>query len=147
MNKNKRIEMYVSDAITERPMELVVERRKFKIYPPTLGKMQVLSKYYLMLDIDEEQFANEPIKEAMRLCEEKTDIVCQLMAVATMRDKEDLLNNDKIADVAEYFKWAAKATDFSECILAILVQVDYENFITSIRLTKTLRQNKPKQGK
>ena len=69
------------------------------------------------------------------------------MAVATMRDKDDLLNDDKIADVAEYFKWAAKANDFSECILAILVQVDYENFITSIRLTKTLRQNKPKQGR
>lgn len=83
----------------------------------------------------------------MRLCQEKTDIVCQLMAVATMRDKDDLLNDDKIADVAEYFKWAAKANDFSECILAILVQVDYENFITSIRLTKTLRQNKPKQGR
>lgn len=147
MDKDRRIEMFVSDAVTERPMEFVVERRKFKIYPPTLGKMQILSKYYLMLDINEETFAAEPIKESMRLCQEKTDIVCRLMAVATMRDKDDLLNDDKIADVAEYFKWAAKANDFSECILAILVQVDYENFITSIRLTKTLRQNKPKQGR
>jgi hypothetical protein len=94
-----------------------------------------------MLEIDEDTLSKEPHLEAMRVCESKTDIVCTLMAVATFREKEDLLNDEKIATRAEFFKWNTEPADFSNILLALLTQVHYENFISSIRLTKTLRQN------
>ena len=67
--ENKKLEMNVSDAITEKPIGFSVGTRKFKIYPPTLGKMQILSKYYLQLDIDEDALMEEPHVESMRMCE------------------------------------------------------------------------------
>lgn len=105
--------------------------------------MQVLSKLYLQLDINEEDFTQEPHKEAMRVCENRTDIVCQIMAVATFRTQDELLDDERIDERATFFKWNCYAEDFGTCLLAILTQVDYSNFMTSIRLTKMLRQNKP----
>lgn len=142
MRKNT-VEKSVSDAITQKPIRFSIGEQKFEIYPPTLGKMQVLSKLYLELDIDEETFMAEPHKEVMRVCENRTDIVCELMAVATFRTEDELLDDEKIAQRAKFFKWNCYPEDFGTCVLAILTQVDYSNFSTSIRLTKMLRQNKP----
>lgn len=117
--------------------------KEFVIHPPTLGKLQILSKYYLMLDINEDDLCKEPHIEAMRICESKTDVVCSLMAVATLNTKDELIDDDLISKRAEFFRWNTRPQDFSTVLLVILTQVDYANFISSIRLTKLLRQNKP----
>lgn len=144
MENNIRTENAVADAITEKPLVFKVGKQTFKVCPPTLGKMQMLSKYYLSLGIDDKKLGEEPQLEAMRVCEAHTDTVCRLMAVATFDRQADLLDDDKIEQRASFFKWNCKPSDFSIVILAILTQVHYENFISSIRLAAILRQNEPK---
>lgn len=143
MERDKIIESAVSDALVGRPIFFELKGERFEIQPPTLGKMQILSKLYLQLEIDEEALADEPHLEAMRVCESKTDVVCEIMAVATINGKEELLDDAKVKERMEFFKWNCLPPDFGTCLLALLAQVDYENFMTSIRLTKILRQNKP----
>jgi len=145
--QERAIEMAVSDAIVEKPIRFNVGRKKFAVYPPTYGKMQILAKYYLALEIDENALQVEPHLETFRLCESKTDTVCTLMAVATFDKKEDLLNDELIAERAEFFKWNTNPTDFSTILIALLTQTDFVNFTNSIRLTKMLRINKPKTEK
>jgi len=142
--KEKITEMAVSDAVTEKPIFFNIGRRKFSIHPPNLGKMQILSKYYLALDIDEDKLNKEPHLEAMRICADRTDVVCSLMSVATYKSKDDLLNDEKIKQRAEFFKWNSNPEHFSSVILALLTQVNYANFMLSIRLTRILRQNASK---
>ena len=48
---DKQIEINVSDALTETPVRFRIGKRDFSIYPPTLGKTQILKKLYLELDI------------------------------------------------------------------------------------------------
>ena len=141
--KNTKIEQAVSDALTEQPLSVEIDGTQYEIKPPTLGKMQILSKLYLQLGINEESLTKEPLKEAMRICANSTDAVANIMAVATFDKKEDLLNSAKINERADLFKWSCKTEDFATVILAILTLNDYGNFLASIRLTKTLRQNKP----
>lgn len=143
MDKNNIIEQNVSDAVTQKPIYFEIGKQKFSIYPPTLGKMQILSKLYLQLDINEDDFTQEPHKEVMKVCESRTDVVCELMATATFKTENELLDDEKIRERAKFFKWSCYPEDFGTCLLAILSQVDYSNFIISIRLTKMLRQNKP----
>ena len=138
------IEMSVADAVTEKPLSFTVAGVGYTVKPPTLAKMQILSKYFLLLEIDDRQFGENPMTEAMRLCVEKTDAVCLLMAVATMETRDELLNDAAIAERAELFKWNANLEHFSTVILAVIAQTRYENFMTSIRLTKTFRINEPK---
>ena len=66
MDRQKIIEAAVSDAIIGRPISFELDKKKYEIHPPTLGKMQILSKLYLQLDIDEKNLAKEPHLEAMR---------------------------------------------------------------------------------
>lgn len=143
MDREKVIEAYVSDAMTGKQIQIEVADQKFTINPPKLGKIEVLSKYYLMLDIDETALKQEPHLESMRVCESKTDVVCTMMSVATFDSKEDLLDDEKIKERAEFFKWNTYPQDFASIVLALLTQTDYEGFISSIRLTKMLRLNKP----
>lgn len=144
MDSKKIIENAVSDAITEKPIRFKVKKKVFSIKPPTLGKMQVMSKFYLELDLNDEELGKSPHTESMRVCENKTDVVCKLMAASTFDKREDLLNDEKIDSLADFFMWNCRPSDFSLVVLAILTQVRYENFINSIRLAATLRQNKPK---
>jgi len=99
------------------------EALRIIVKPPTLGKMQVLSKYYLALDIDDEKLGRSPHTESMRVCESKTDVVCRLMAVSTMDERDDLLDDEKVQELADFFKRHCKPSDFSTVILAIFTQV------------------------
>lgn len=83
----------------------------------------------------------------MRVCESHTDDVCHLMSVATFDIKDDLTDDNKINSRADFFKWNTGPTEFCDVVLALMTQIDYANFINSIRLTKMLRQNKPKSQK
>jgi hypothetical protein len=144
MDRDKQVEMMVSDAITEKPIGFTVGDRTFSIKPPSIGKLQVLSRYYLLLEMDDKAMDENPMNEAMRVCEEKADTVCSLMAAATFDNKEELLDEDKVKELADFFKWNTTPDSFATVLLALLTQVHYENFIGSIRLTETLRLNKPK---
>lgn len=149
-------EMRAADAMTEKPIRFTVGKKRlmlrppfygrktYEVKPPTLGKMQVLSKCYLSLEIDGKALADDPHVEAMRVCETKSNEVCWLMAVAVSNGKK-VLDDRHLAKLAEYFRWHAKAQDFATVVLAILTQIDYVNFITSIRLTAMFRQNKPNE--
>lgn len=141
--RDRMIEEAASDAITGKPITFELNGEKYKIEPPTPGKMQILSKLYLQLDIDENALNDEPHLETMRICETKTDVVCEIMAVATLNTKEELLDDSVVKKRAYLFKWGCHPSDIAVCIRAMLVLIDYENFITSIRLTKIFRQNKP----
>lgn len=138
-------EILASEAMVEKPIEFAVGGERFEIKPPTFGKLQLLSRLYLMLEIDEDALIERPHKEVMRLCESKTDIVCQIMATVTFEHKEDLLSAEKINERAEFFKWHCLPEHYATVLVAILTQTDHEGFISSIRLTKYCRLNKPSQ--
>lgn len=133
----------VEEEIDNIRTEIVDIKEEYEIDSPTLGKMQILSKYYLMLDIDENKLQETPHLEAMRICESKTDVVCSLMSAATFSNRKDLTDEIKIQERADLFKWNCKPKDFATVLLALLTQTEYANFMNSIRLAKLLRQNKP----
>ena len=162
MNRDKIIEGSVSDVITAKPIRFSVncgelflykylpflyknpnKVKDFEMYPPTLGKMEILSKLYLQLDFNEEALAKEPHVEAMHVCGTHVDIICRLMAVSICRTESELLNDRELTAKAQFFKWYCTPDDFANCLLALLTQTDYENFMVSMRLMKMWRLNKP----
>lgn len=145
MDIDKIIEASVSDSIIEKPVEINIGGEVMQIAPPSFGKMQMLSKLFLQLEIDEEKLGENAREEAMNICSKKTDTVCTLIAVATLSKKEDLLDIEKVRERADFIKWNAQPKDLSVVVIAILSMVDYSNFINSIALTKILRQNNPKK--
>lgn len=121
------------------------ESRTFTIKPPKLGKLQILSRYLLQLDLNDKALGEDPINEAARVCAEKPDIACELMAAAVCNRQEELENEDYRKELTEFFRWNADAKDFGALILAIIKQNDYPGLIASLRLLKAFRMNEPRK--
>lgn len=170
MTREEQMEKYAADAITERPLRFSVtitakqggrvercallrflgfktkpgtEVRWFEIPRPKLGKIQLLSKLYLDLEISDIDLQDNPISTMMRICAQKVDTCTKMMAIATATTKEEVLDDNFIAERADFFKWAAEEEDMAKVIVALISQSHYANFLSSIALTKIFRLNEP----
>lgn len=61
MDFNKEIEINISDAIIERPINFSIGKSKLCIYPSTLGKMQILKNLYLSMSVNMELLTMNPL--------------------------------------------------------------------------------------
>lgn len=120
--------------------------RSFKVYPPTLGKMEILSSLFLQLDIDFDKFTADPSTELFKCCSKHSSLLAKIMAVAITEKKENLLDDRYLESEAEFFKWHCTSEDFSIMLGAMLAQIDLVNFSNSIRLTKLFRLNEKRKS-
>ena len=139
--------LYKRDKVIERQTESEYCKEEFEIKPPTIGKFEILTKIVLQLNIDYENLDKMPHEEINRICAERTDLICSMMAVATIDGQKDLTDDNAISERAEFFKWHCKVDDLATCLLAVYSIVDYSNFITSMRLTKIFDLNKPTEAR
>ena len=98
MNINKEIEINISDAIVEKAISFSIGKNKLCLYPSTLGKMQILKNLYLSMDVNMELLAINPLVETLRICQEKTESVCQVIAYSTFNDRKSILDMDMVFD-------------------------------------------------
>lgn len=115
--------------------------RHFKVFPPTLGKMEILSSLFLQLDIDFDKFTEDPSTELFKCCSAHSNLLAKIMAVAITEKKENLLDECYLEKEADFFRWHCTSEDFSIMLGAMLAQIDLVNFSNSIRLTKLFRLN------
>lgn len=163
MQEQERIEKQVAEQTMELPIEFKVKytttktkrkfwffskkeeietERKFFIYPPTLGKLEYLSKLFLELDFNDKALKDNPFNECLRICSDKTDLICNIMAVATTTSNLTK-KNDELKKKALFFKQYCTTDNFIDLMYLLFQCLHFENFTTSIRLTKIFRINNP----
>lgn len=128
---DKQFEINVSDALTETPVRFRIGKRDFSIYPPTLGKTQILKKLYLELDINAGLLALNPLAETMRVCKEYPDIVCRIISYSTFADRKNLLNVEKVYQRAAFLKDNTSVEDLAT-ILSVIFRVIKQKNLSSI---------------
>ena len=111
MNINKEIEINISDAIVEKAISFSIGKNKLCLYPSTLGKMQILKNLYLSMDVNMELLAINPLVETLRICQEKTESVCQVIAYSTFNDRKSILDMEKVLRRARLFQDEASVED------------------------------------
>lgn len=126
---NKQMEKNVADALIEKPLSFTVGADKFCIYPATLGKMQLLRSLYLTIDVNMDILSINPLIEALRVCMDYPDIVCQIIAYSTFNDKYNLLNEDTIIQRASFFKKVIDKKELAVLMVIILTNDKTEEFI------------------
>lgn len=129
MDFNKEIERNISDAIIERPVNFSIGKSKLCLYPPTLGKMQILKNLYFSMNVNMELLAINPLAETLRACTEKPETVCQIIAYSTFNDKKSILDMEKVLRRAKFFQDNTSVEDMATMLTIILSNDKIEEFI------------------
>lgn len=135
--------MNVADAIIEKPIRFNVGKQKYSIYPPTLGKTQILKNLYLSLDINAQLLSLNPLAEAIRISRENPDVVCQIIAYSTFNDKNSIMNTEKVFQRAKTLKEHLTTEDLATLLSLILSNDKTDEFIKYFKIDadKELREH------
>lgn len=142
MENKERIEMDIADAVMERPAGFNIGSRSFFIYPATLGKTYLLARLFKELDANQQIVAANPYMEAIRLCNTKKDIVCRILSYSTFNRKEDIFNNTKIAERADFFCGNLDLEELATLLVLILTSDNLETYISYFGIDKERKERK-----
>lgn len=143
---DKHIEVNISDAVVQVPIRFKIGEKEYALYPPTLGKIQLLKKIYLSLELDSVVLGENPLIGIMEICKEHPDSVCRLIAYSTFSDKTSILDVKKVYRRASFFR-ANTSVEDQATILSIIFSIDKtEDFIKYFGIDSD-RELKAKIGK
>ena len=84
----------IIDLILERPRQIKIDGRSFRIRPLTLGKTLLLAKYNDTLRSALLKAVKDPQKALLKMCEENADVVAGLIAIYITEKVGDLFDDD-----------------------------------------------------
>ena len=126
---NKDIEMDIADTIMERPHAFSVGGRRFFLYPPTLGKTYLLLRLIESLGMDAEIIKANPFMESLRLCREKKDTVCRLLAYHTIGSREDLFDGEVVDGRCKFLSENLSCEEMARLLVMTLSAGNTEEFM------------------
>lgn len=142
---DKLTEQRALDVITEKPESFEIETQDgntetLYLYPLQLGRLALISRRLLDLDLElDDDSEEDAIKRMWTICAEKPHEVAEIIAIATLRTKQDIDNHLK--DRTEMIEWSTSinATALTNILSAIILQSYHEDFMKAIRSVRTLR--------
>lgn len=136
MEDRELLEMNIADTIIERPIGFSVGKRNYFIYPPTLGKTYLLARLFKSLEADDKVIATNPYLEALRLCNEKKEVVCRILSYYIFNRKEDVCDNIKIDYFSKLFEKNLDSEELATILVLILSGDNTEEFIRYFGIDK-----------
>lgn len=114
------IENSIIDSMLSIPLPFTVGKDTFYIYPKTLGRVQLLNRLRKQLGINEEFAKVDPYAEAIRLCQDKKEIVCRMIAYSTLKTKDEIFNEPTVKGRMRYLESNLSNEELATIFLTIL---------------------------
>lgn len=130
MKGKNNIEMDIADAIMERPVGFNIGSRHFCLYPPTLGKLYLLERLNDSLCVNKDMFKLNPYLESLRLCRDKKDVLCRIVAYHTLKRKSEIFDEKKVASRVALFE---RELDDNEMARLFILTMSWDNANVYIR--------------
>ena len=142
MEDKENLELSIADTIIERPVGFTVDNRHFCIYPTTLGKTYLLARLFKSLDANNDVITTNPYLEALRLCQEKKEVVCRILSYYTFASKEDVFNSLKVDTRAKLFSDNLDNEELSTLFVLILSGDNTEEYVRYFGIDKERQERK-----
>ena len=111
------ISQKISNTLLERPIGFKIGKRRLYLYPPTLGKMQLVGQLAKALKFNDKLLRFNSNLELMRIVKEQSSECCRLIAYHCLRGK-NCLDNTKVEEVMNFLGCKASMED-----LALILQL------------------------
>lgn len=137
MSEDKKlIDMNIADTIIERPHGFKVNQRQFYLYPVTLGKTYLISRLVECLDINLDIIKANPYMEALRLCQDKKEVVCRILSYHTINKKEELFDCDLVQERCDFFLKELDVDSLSQLLVMALSEGDVSVYTKHLGIDK-----------
>lgn len=136
MDDKEAIEMNIADTIMEKPVSFLIGRRRFYLYPPTLGKNYLLSRLTNGLGVNKQILSSNPYLEAYRLASEKKELVCRILAYHSLKRKCDIQNDGIVSQRADYFRKKLNDEELAQLLVMTFSQENVSEYIVHLGLDK-----------
>lgn len=141
--KNEKIIERAEQAIIESPLEFEIEKingkkEKLWIYPFSAGRLIKAAGLIRRMKLTAEALTGDkPFDEMLRVAEECTEDMMELIALATLRDKQDM---EKLEERKDMLMWSPTMTQVAQANLlqVIVTQCFYADFVMAFKLVKML---------
>jgi len=141
--KNEKIIERAEQAIIESPLEFEIEKingkkEKLWIYPFSAGRLIKAAGLIRRMKLTAEALTGDkPFDEMLRVADECTEDMMELIAIATLRDKQDM---EKLEERKEMLMWSPTMTQVAQANLlqVIVTQCFYADFVMAFKLVKML---------
>ena len=143
--KGNTIDKRALDVLTEKMESFELESESGKmvtlyLYPLQLGRLAIISRRLLNLDfVFDEEHVEDSVKQLWTICAEKPRAVAEIIAIATLRTKQDIDAN--FEQRVNLVMWSPTMTQqaLANVLYTIVVQSYYADFMSAIRSVRTLR--------
>lgn len=144
LSQKQQMDLRALKVLTEEPEPFELEGRDgnmitYKLYPLQLGRLALITERLIQLDmcLDSEDGDNV-VKAMWDICSEKPAEVAEIIAIATLRTKEDIDNH--LEERTQELLWSPTMTPtaLSNLLYTIVFQSFYQDFMKAIRLVKIL---------
>lgn len=140
------MDMNIEDAIIGRPFGFSVGKRKLFLYPVTLGKLYLLGRLSIELEINEDIIYTNPYLEALRLCEQKKELVCRILSYHTFDLKMDMFNEAKIRCRARLLMENLKKEELATLFVLVISTDNTESFIKHLGIDNDIETRRKVSG-
>lgn len=115
------------------------EKKELSIYPLQLGRLAMVSQRLLELDLVLDDECSDAVQKMWLICSKYPIKVAEIIAIATLRTKEDL--DAMFKERTEELLWSpTMGTGALTNLLCLIVfKSYYKDFMTAIRSVRTLR--------
>lgn len=136
------IEMNIADTIMEKPIGFGIGRRRFFLYPPTLGKNYLLARIIKQLGIRTDILSTNPYLEALRLATENKGLSCRLIALHSFSKKRDICDESKVCARQKFFARNLDREELAQLLIMVLTLENVQSYISFFGLDKEQDERK-----
>lgn len=110
----------LEEIVRDQVVTFTAKGKTYNVYPISLGKKFLINRQLQNIQFDDELGKKIPMLEAMRVCEKHRDTVLRILAYATIKTKDDVLNNIKVKDRIKVFNEILSVQDMASLLTPIL---------------------------
>lgn len=126
----------IVNVLADMPVYFTIGNKRFCIYPPTLGKMYLISQLSESLGISKENLTINPFLEIMRVVKEKRKECCKLLAYHLLNKREDLFDIELIEQISAKLDRISDDEDITTLLVVVLKNNDIEDIIKGTGIDK-----------
>ena len=132
--------MDMVDAILERPKGFSLGRKRFALYPASLGKKLMVARLFSIIKFDDKVLESNPYHEALRVVSIYGETISRIIVLYTLNSKEEHFDEVLIGKRMDYFRRKADNKSLASLLCLILTDNDIERFKNYIGLEEDMKK-------